>query len=42
VLGFDDARSTDHYWGPLLELFVADEDLQQYAEQVRSAERAQR
>jgi hypothetical protein len=35
VLGFDDARSTDHYWGPLLELFVADEDLQQYAERIR-------
>ena len=24
VLGFDDERSTDHYWGPLLELFVSD------------------
>ena len=34
VLGFDDARSTDHYWGPLLELFVAHEDLQQYAKQI--------
>jgi hypothetical protein len=28
VLGFDDARSTDHYWGPLLELFVSDDDSQ--------------
>src|SRR5260221_1977250 len=26
VLGFDDERSTDHYWGPLLELFVSDAD----------------
>jgi Domain of unknown function (DUF4037) len=37
VLGFDDARSTDHYWGPLLELFVSEEDRHQYAEQIHVA-----
>ena len=26
VLGFDDALSTDHHWGPRLQLFVAEED----------------
>jgi hypothetical protein len=26
VLGYDDARSTDHGWGPRLQLFVAPED----------------
>jgi Domain of unknown function (DUF4037) len=36
VLGFDDARSTDHYWGPLLELFVADADISQYAHQIHT------
>ena len=34
VLGFDDSRSTDHYWGPLLELFVSDEDVDHYAEPI--------
>ena len=37
VLGFDDARSTDHYWGPLLELLVTDEDLRRYNEQIHVA-----
>jgi hypothetical protein len=27
VLGFDDARSTDHFWGPLLNLFLLEDDL---------------
>ena len=27
VLGFDDLRSTDHFWGPRLLVFVADEDV---------------
>jgi hypothetical protein len=27
VLGFDDRRSTDHFWGPLLNLFLAEDDL---------------
>lgn len=34
VLGFDDERSTDHYWGPMLELFVSDEDREPYREQI--------
>jgi len=34
VLGFDDARSTDHYWGPLLELFVSDEDSERYRDRI--------
>ena len=34
VLGFDDARSTDHGWGPRLELFITDEDLQRYADRI--------
>ncbi len=28
VLGFDDARSTDHGWGPRLQLFVAPDDVE--------------
>jgi hypothetical protein len=27
VLGFDDQRSTDHYWGPMLDLFLSEPDL---------------
>jgi hypothetical protein len=27
VLGFDDLRSTDHFWGPLLNLFLSEDDL---------------
>lgn len=34
VLGFDDERSTDHYWGPLLELFVSDADRAHYGQQI--------
>jgi hypothetical protein len=34
VLGFDDAQSTDHYWGPMLELFVSDEARERYSQQV--------
>ncbi len=34
VLGFDDQRSTDHYWGPLLEVFVSDEDRERYRQQI--------
>ncbi len=37
VLGFDDARSTDHYWGPLLELFVSDEDRDRWGQQIHDA-----
>ena len=35
VLGFDDQRSTDHFWGPLLNLFLSDDDLESYGEQIR-------
>src|SRR5579859_1125648 len=34
VLGFDDERSTDHYWGPLLELFVSDADRARWGQQM--------
>src|SRR5579859_2023664 len=34
VLGFDDERSTDHYWGPLLELFVSDADRERWGQQI--------
>ena len=34
VLGFDDERSTDHYWGPLLELFVSHEDWERWRQQI--------
>ena len=34
VLGFDDARSTDHFWGPLLHLFLREEDYTHCAEQI--------
>jgi hypothetical protein len=36
VLGFDDARSTDHFWGPLLHLFLSEEDYSHRAEQINS------
>jgi hypothetical protein len=31
VVGYDTARSTDHDWGPRLELFLAAEDVDRYA-----------
>jgi hypothetical protein len=34
VLGFDDARSRDHYWGPLLEVFVTEDDRERYGERI--------
>jgi hypothetical protein len=34
VLGFDDERSTDHYWGPLLELFVSAEERERWGQQI--------
>jgi Domain of unknown function (DUF4037) len=34
VLGFDTARSTDHNWGPRLQVFLADEDAIRTAEHV--------
>jgi hypothetical protein len=35
VLGFDDQRSTDHFWGPLLNLFLSDDDLDSYGAQIK-------
>jgi len=37
VLGFDTARSTDHGWGPRLQLFVADPVLEEVADAVEAA-----
>jgi len=37
VLGFDDARSTDHYWGPLLELFLSEHDRDRLGHQIHEA-----
>jgi Domain of unknown function (DUF4037) len=34
VLGFDDARSTDHYWGPMLELFLTQDDHARLSQQI--------
>jgi hypothetical protein len=34
VLGFDDERSTDHFWGPLLTLFVSEADQQRWGDQI--------
>jgi hypothetical protein len=28
VLGYDDLRSTDHYWGPRLQVFVSESDIE--------------
>lgn len=35
VLGFDDARSTDHEWGPRLTLFLAAEDVARHGGAIR-------
>lgn len=35
ALGFDDAMSTDHHWGPRLMLFLREEDLSRYAEAIQ-------
>jgi hypothetical protein len=37
VLGNDDPRSTDHGWGPRLQVFVAQDDVAAVAERVRGA-----
>jgi hypothetical protein len=34
VLGFDDPRSTDHFWGPLLNVFLAEEDLETFRQPI--------
>ena len=35
VLGFDDTRSTDHFWGPLLNVFLSEDDLSRWGTQIR-------
>ncbi|MEU8514999.1 DUF4037 domain-containing protein [Kitasatospora sp. NPDC048722] len=35
VLGFDTARSTDHDWGPCLQLFLSPEDAERHAGPIR-------
>lgn len=37
VLGFDDARSRDHDWGPRCQLFLAEADCERWADAVRAA-----
>ena len=34
VLGFDDATSTDHHWGPRVMLFLSAEDHAQWADAI--------
>lgn len=34
VLGFDDQRSTDHLWGPLLNLFLSEDDRAGWGKQI--------
>jgi hypothetical protein len=34
VLGFDTARSTDHHWGPRLQLFLSEADQHHNADQI--------
>lgn len=35
VLGFDTERSADHEWGPRLQLFLRERDVEQHAEKIR-------
>ena len=41
VLGFDDVRSTDHHWGPRLQLFLHEEDQALYQHAIDQALRVQ-
>jgi hypothetical protein len=34
ILGYDDARSSDHHWGPRLQLFLRPADVDAYAEAI--------
>jgi hypothetical protein len=36
VLGFDDAMSTDHHWGPRAMLFLQEDNLDRYAQAIRN------
>ncbi len=35
VLGFDSERSTDHHWGPRLQLFLAEQDYARYQARIK-------
>lgn len=35
VLGFDDPQSTDHHWGPRLQLFLNEQDYRQFDSNIR-------
>ncbi len=35
MLGFDNERSTDHFWGPLLNLFLSENDNARWSDQIR-------
>ena len=37
VLGFDDAMSTDHHWGPRVQLFVREDDQPRVADAIHTA-----
>jgi hypothetical protein len=37
ILGYDTVRSTDHPWGPRLQLFVAESDFAEYSQQISAA-----
>ena len=37
VLGFDTARSTDHDWGPRVQLFLAPEDVARHGDRIKAA-----
>lgn len=36
VLGFDTPMSTDHVWGPQVDLFLSEDDVPHYAEEIRA------
>ncbi len=37
VLGFDTVQSTDHHWGPRLQVFLSDDDYAIYAKRIDKA-----
>jgi hypothetical protein len=37
VLGYDDAQSTDHNWGPRFQLFLANQDYEKYRKSITDA-----
>ncbi len=36
ILGYDTPRSTDHHWGPQLQVFLAEKDFPEYSEDVKN------